>query len=72
VILPFIVRGLSRCLIPVLELLRVVKLRELSSELSICCLDGFKWSIHVIDCASTLATGDYGESDREIACEDNV
>jgi hypothetical protein len=59
-------------LIPVLELLRVFEWRELSSESSIALLAGFKWSVHVIDCPSEPASGDYGESDGEVACEDSL
>jgi hypothetical protein len=59
-------------LIPVLELLRVVEWRELSSESSIAFLTGFKWSVHVIGKAFVPAPRDLAERDYEIVCEDSV
>jgi hypothetical protein len=72
VILSIVVGGLGRRLIPMLELLCVVERRELSSELSICCLAGFKWSVHVIGKTFVPAPRDLAERDYEIVCEDSV
>jgi hypothetical protein len=72
VILSIVFGGLGRCLIRVLELLLVVERRKVSNELSICCLAGFKWSVHVIDWAPEPVSGDYGERVYKIACEDSV